>query len=405
MATKLKRQGVRATSTLNSIQTGQPEQVFTSRTSYSWTDSFSGVSLPYYRQIIRNGGNATTEASGERRVVQPATVQARYSTTSIVWPNKVKLDQKIYGSFVFSHHPSGAITLSFAKADAEARIKFLEKYRSTRQKFSSGTFLGELRETLHMIRRPASAIRNGLNAYHSDVKKRLRGVRTTSKKNSVVGSTWLEYQFGWLPLVHDISDAYDLLKNGVREMTIISSSFHDTAMDRLESSTSFVSGGGCQYRYNVGSKSTASVRYLGAVSAESFSPPGLADAWGFRLQDVLPTIWELIPYSFLVDYFTNIGEIVAAASEGKVTLAWGCKTSRFQQVNKIVGAKPILQPNTATATFEGACSPFVFSSSYTSFTRNRIAAVSVGVSDINFDIPGMSSKKWLNIAALASLRR
>jgi hypothetical protein len=44
------------------------------------------------------------------------------------------------------------------------------------------------------------------------------------------------------------------------------------------------------------------------------------------LPHFLPTVWDLIPYSFVVDYFTNIGDYLSGLSLRFSDVSWGCKT-------------------------------------------------------------------------------
>lgn len=252
-----------------------------------------------------------------------------------------------------------------------------------------------------MIRHPALSLRRGLDKYHQTVKKRLAGIRVERVRNRVVRDTWLEYNFGWAPLIHDISDAHHELTTG-----------RDFWLEPLKGIGKYREISGGQYTANlIGALNCridyqqiteTSVRYLGAVSASKHTPPSLMDAWGFRSEDFLPTVWELIPYSFLVDYFTNIGDLVSTMSEGPVRLAWGCKTQRGER--KLVQTSGSVFKTTGNfGVASGSCGGFM--SSYTSFARSRVFAVDVGVYDFTFKLPGFQSKKWLNIGALARLRR
>jgi len=52
---------------------------------------------------------------------------------------------------------------------------------------------------------------------------------------------------------------------------------------------------------------------------------GVRQAFGLDLDDIAPTMWELVPYSFVVDWFCNISDILAAwspHSEVRVLASW-----------------------------------------------------------------------------------
>jgi hypothetical protein len=111
-------------------------------------------------------------------------------------------------------------------------------------------------------------------------------------------------------------------------------------------------------------------------------------------------VYNLIPYSFLVDYFTNIGDILAASCFGRVNLSWGCRTKRGE---RMVSGQTRVFSSSLSIVGSGSSSG-LFTDSYTSFERNPVNYVTVGVSDFHFRVPGFDSLKWANIAGLANIR-
>lgn len=401
MVTKTTQQGVRGYFHRQTIDgdDGRVTLDVYGKTAKTWSDTFTGSDNPNWRKTIARGGNATTSASGSKRSERLPRASGSISVSK--QENPLNPYTGIYSGEVSGSPSASAALFDYTKADAAARLKFIDNYRSTRQAFSSGTFLGELRETLHMIRHPALSLRRGIDRYGMAVKKRLTRTKRYADRLKVVQDTWLEYNFGWAPFVHDITDAYNELVTG-----------RSFWLEPVKGFSKFTDRSGGQYitnllgtlncRIDYQSTTETSVRYLGAVRADRHSPPSLMDAWGFRPEDFLPTVWELIPYSFLVDYFTNIGDIISAMSEGPVSLAWGCKTSRGERKLTQTGGYLFKTAGTI-GTVKGSCSGF--QSTYTTFARVSVSNVSVGVSDFGFKLPEFQSKKWLNIGALAQLRR
>jgi hypothetical protein len=367
----------------------------------NWTDVHSGASNPGYRKQISAGVNATTPYFVDTRRVSNVRMSAdstvtRYNGSTI----KVRWEQSGYLG------PAGYDPLdsSTTLADITARQQFVARYRSRRTQFQAGVFLGELRETVEMIRNPAKALRDGIDSYYGAVKKRLR---KSKNRRRTIQDTWLEYSFGWAPLVNDVADACKLATaDPFRVFEKITSKGIDN--DRSETYTASDGYATTQVNYQVSKKSQVIVRYKGAIRAQN-QPPGFPEQLGLSWSNVLPTAWELIPYSFLVDYFTNVGAVIDGISTGTIGLAWGCR-SQVQNATVEVGGCALDYDHLALFTTIPGWTASGFAngggkcSSRYIYNRSVIDSVSVGIGDAMFKLPG-SNIKWLNIAALARLRQ
>lgn len=419
MATKITRNG--ATQRFYAFETfdGASDSVQTSA-SVGYSDSFTGGQLPTWRRHVAHGNNATTDASGLRE-----TYSVGHGSASVTWKQK-GIHQPLTAFITPGQWDgSGCMSLSNifragspdgfgefeAIADTQARIRFLQQYRQARTTFNGGTFLGELAETVHQIRHPAQKLREGLVDYYHDVKKRLNGVRRNSKKQSrIVAESWLEYSFGVKPLVMDIYDAVALLRarpdsawSPIRGFANTPCTYSFSVSTLSPPAITGLAAAPISWSYNRQTKGVSSVRYIGAVRC-SVPVPSFVEQVGLSWSNVLPTAWELIPYSFLVDYFTNIGNIIDSMSLGTIGLAWGCRTVRTTLTLSGVVARAI--PGTNANTQVSSCHAYssVTKSTRTSFSRTPVSSVSVGLNDFQFRVPGISSTKWLNVGALARLR-
>jgi len=299
-----------------------------------------GQSLPGWKRVIDSGGNATTPLSGVFDNIWSRQLSVKHKWVSTN-DGSFRV-QEARGDVTFAFiSPSGDSSMNFgtmidsSKADNRARARFYKQLRAVQVQFSGPTFLGELRETLRMIKQPAQAIRDSCDRYYRSLKQwrgRNRPPASGHGKWSwrqelekVAGGLWLENSFGWQPLLHDIEDAvkaYERLTPPVADAKVIS--VGDT--DGIDSSSSYsaMGYGDSQSHLNIGTmsfymyldfaKSSCTVRYKGKVSltTEATKWDNLA-LFGFTPSEFVPTAWELLPWSFLIDYFTNVGDILSSS--------------------------------------------------------------------------------------------
>jgi len=141
------------------------------------------------------------------------------------------------------------------------------------------------------------------------------------------------------------------------------------------------------------------------------------DRYGFgSWREALPVVWELIPYSFLVDYFSNIGQIIDSYSTQLGGVMWINGTVRVEREIKLNSLA--LDADAMKAAFQGTVGAFRYELSGSGgeyggyvnrcvrFDRTPWSAqgLLLSLADIQIKVPGVGSSKWLNIAALARLR-
>jgi hypothetical protein len=132
----------------------------------------------------------------------------------------------------------------------------------------------------------------------------------------------------------------------------------------------------------------------------------IAQVLQLDLPHALPTVWDLLPYSFLVDYFTNVGDIIRAYSLVGNNLRWCCKTTldetRVDYSVDLDKADMYLRRPGPTWVLEGV------RGGYTAWgTARLIHRLSVSpaqlVPKFAFSIP-VSTRPWENMAALFATR-
>lgn len=376
-----------------------------------------------WREKIRRHQNATTVLDGtivrvEKRSKFYADCYwiARDPRLPSSVPGQLKPMFTVYeGAHPFGVIPTAPTTVAVnTEASLEAKLRLLGKLRDARSSFEGGVFLGELAETLRMLRNPLESLRKGFVKYIDDVKKRRRGLKRVSDLNRMIGGTWLEFVFGVKPLLSDL--------DGISETLGILNDKYESTYKRfavqvempdgpLESLTSYtVTCGLLTLRLTRWLQNFSEVRWYGQVYVAGKSVAGMARAqWGLTLHNFLPTVYELIPYSFLIDYGTNLGRLVNASSTYTGDVAWissGYASSR-KSVSIMTSGSFDIRNLTSSSIRDVRrrvllpSSPFVISASRVRRQPDQVPTVNP-FTDFRLRLPEADSLKYLNVAALVA---
>jgi len=214
----------------------------------------------------------------------------------------------------FGQSPSAMTLPAWTENDMLALInKLAGKVRGG--DFNAGNFLGESRQTVSLVANTATRIakalhytRNGnfykatreLNitrAHGHVLQRRYGGKRGGNIALNDVSDAWLEMQYGWLPLLSDVhSSMHSLAKRYETEWRV-----RYRARRRMERKEDYVSGYISWER-----KGERDVTLIVDIA----SPPSLSTQ--LQLNDPLSVAWEVLPWSFVVDWFLPIQSYLGA---------------------------------------------------------------------------------------------
>lgn len=336
-----------------------------------------------------------------------------------------------YGTACALPEPATPVYGTDAERDANnaASVAFLRDLIEIQQAFSGGLFLGELRETIRMIKSPAKALRKGIDDYLSAAKKlqkkarvpktaaNMRSVSTNSNSqiargtkkridsaNEAIHGTLLEYNFGWQPFINDLNDIALALADNLPRYEVKYVRARGTNITRERQPWNhYASIIGLKGEYEVAQQT--SVVYRGAVKCERMTLADDMAYFGFNIEDFIPTLWELLPYSFLIDYFTNIGDFLTALSWQRAGLAWSNKTVRILHRNKVLSCVVDQDHLDSWSTYQPSVTKFVPQKmTLSSKVVNRASYTGDFIPEIVFQIPGVGDNKWINIRSLISAR-
>jgi len=253
-----------------------------------------------------------------------------------------------------------------------------------------------------MFKHPLQGIRGLLGDYMGDLgRKRGRAPKSPGRRRKYVADTWLEYSFGLKPFISDIvsaSEAVSRLANGfvpAEKVSVTRSA--ETVV--YESPYGQGTNGFLAWHQSALIKDRTKVRVYGAVKLEN-SGGSYPAVVGLRTDLFIPTLWELVPYSWLVDYFTNVGQIVEAACFNTSRLSyWGATiVGEREQITRCHG--DATNPETSgyiSSSFSGG-NQTMTTKSFTRIPRPYL------LPSLAFHVPNKFSK-WANMAAVAVQHR
>jgi len=181
-----------------------------------------------------------------------------------------------------------------------------------------------------MVLRPAKTLRNSVGSFQQSLALKARNGRLSGPKGRrVLADTWLEYAFGWQPLLADVEDGAKALARVATRDALERQQFRAHAMEEtpvsitgnIADAANLVFGAGIIYSGNIIKVGLAEVIYYGKFmtklqdsSALMSSTERLIERSGFSLPDIIPSAWELVPWSFFIDYFSNVGDVLEQAA-------------------------------------------------------------------------------------------
>jgi hypothetical protein len=361
--------------------------------SFSWTDTLSGERRSDWKQVIKEHGDATTDMLAEQRSITHldgvASVTATRKSTGKRELNRVQ--GFIDSSTGFTTDPFATVSSSSASRDAASQ--FYSRAYAAQSQLMLGVSILELRETLGMIRgRGASMLQLVTN--WSTAVRRLRKLNG-KKLLQALAELHLEYSFGWRPLASDIGGALKAFRNPRVEITRVSAKAESPIMTSTTRATSGF--GTLQYIRRSTSTTNCVVRIRGGVKVVVSGHGRNTQALGLNIQSIVPTIYEAMPWTFLFDYFTDLGGVINAICFPKSSVAW-CSTSVSKRfTTQVIAGEVVSDPSPATwKDIQIESSPQV-----TEYVRKQVSRVR-GIPSIPAPTVRLPKSlwQWCNIAAL-----
>jgi hypothetical protein len=366
-------------------------------------NTFVGTTNPYWRDQIRSGGSAVTPAQGVMHELDNSWYNC---SVSAFFPQVDHSAQETTSGYppLDYPYPIGISPDMLVNVTNRAITKFLNAAEAIQSSIEAGQDLGEHKETINGLRSPLSSLRQHVLGYFPKVRKLGKGKRKGRiAMEKALADTYLEFQFGWKPLARDIADAYvGLTDNQHFKVYPVKATAGVDYYGYQNTPENPIFGSGF-YKPLITATSTSSyvIRFKGAVwsKADPDGRIGTAQALQLDLPHFIPTVWDLLPYSFIIDYFTNVGDIIRAASFVTAGVRWVNRTDR--QIDRInFSANEVLLSTEGITGFRP--SGWQARVARVAFSRNDVSPGTL-VPSLAFSLPH-SSKPWENIAAIIMSR-
>lgn len=240
------------------------------------------------------------------------------------------------GVLTDSVHIPSHLSVSEEKAEAIALKKVYQTLNEVHSQMNGFAFVGELKDTVRMFANPMSSLLKFTSKYLERLEKSGRKVyprmtdRERARFRKTMGDSYLEWAFGVKPLIADtksIAESFArfnvepeltprsrIRAQGKDQSTTVlgTNDLGTTTWIRFDRTGKVVTN--VIIKYSVGVRST--------ISAEFGSAKRLIDILGFTPENFIPAVWEVCPWSWLVDYFANIGDIISAGCANTSDVHW-----------------------------------------------------------------------------------
>lgn len=369
-------------------------------------ETWSGADRRNYKELIKSGQNVTNPytkswtsvdcslgAGGHYR-------EDRASICGAMRPYRIRKES--WTREVVPTVPTSVPGFS-AEAQRAAAQAFIRKARARLSEAQALVTAGETRESWRMVLNARKGVFDKLRSFQKAAVKNTARIKNVTEKKKAIAGTWIEYSFGWAPLVGDSVN----LANAFGQ-TMVGNLRPRRVSHQTEFTSVIEEGNGYNWGYGTSSTDARSrlmtvqrCRYFGCLRFDTGHPGDFKSAFGLTMDNWVPSIWELIPWSFAIDYFTGIGDFLSQLTFPTSHFAYYGRSRKTEVIREYYDWKnTAVNVNTSTATRRYWATPGKSRAKRGVFERDIPAAI---VNTPRLRMPGYSGA-YLNLAALGVLR-
>lgn len=226
------------------------------------------------------------------------------------------------------------------------------------QKFHAGIFIAEGRRNVRLVRDTASSIATNIRSFKRGLGTAFwrdlishatprRALESSNRATRSAAQKWLAVQYGWRPLLADISNGLDACAELFEESTptiAVHARAKEVNSSILKTTTAVTSGCGWDIKRTTVHQAHCRLDFV-------LNLPELATASQLGLLNPFEIVWELVPFSFIVDWFVPVSQWLGTLDAG---FGWTFKGGSVSQISRAedFGAKRYISHSSVKA-FKG----------------------------------------------------
>lgn len=296
----------------------------------SISDSKVVIKNPNWQKEIASGSNATTPYTKIVQTYNPCVIHGTCSGYQDI-AHKRPFTAQVSASW-HPYDPSYDVVRTSANADAIAITRLKQKLRSQAGMVSAAVPLVELRE----LRSTIHGIANSTIALLYDLIQ-LRKRSGWSKRQAKLiaddaAQLWLNFGFGVSPTIADANAIIGAIETRIREPAAIRVSALGKETSRVSRKDLNGILYGCSSLHTTSTTREISYRYTAGsrLLVNAQNSYDVASDFGLNFSALPSIAWELTVFSWVVDYFVNVGSYFDETFSGQVPLSYLSKSVKVK---------------------------------------------------------------------------
>lgn len=223
-----------------------------------------------------------------------------------------------YGEAVYVPSSDSLLFPLAVRTDTRKKAKYKALSKARDMKVNVAVLFGEGRQTVRMIAETARTLGRAYSQFRKGQFSRAAKTLGIKKPSGTAANNWLSYSYGWSPL---ISDAKGMAELAAQQVALNGRPKRFTASGSQAVQSEFIymlKGVGSVPQADCSDTRVMGVQTMqaraGLLCEVQHTESNLAAQMGLGLWDPLLTMWELTPFSFVFDWFVDIGSWLEALS-------------------------------------------------------------------------------------------